>query len=116
MRTSGEWGRFLDHLNAWATARRTPTGIEVTFEQLTGGSRTVELVVTSEGWDEYWSVQWGEEAAAAANVRDILTRVPPDKPFLVYAKEQWIPSHVRDFAGHGVRKVTPEQGGEWVAR
>lgn len=115
MTTSGGWGRLLDHLKGWATARRTPTGIEVTFEQLTVGSRTVELVVTSEGWDEYWNVQWGDEDSAAANVRDILTNeVPPDKAFLVWNREQWISSDSRDFAGHDVRKFTPEQGGRWV--
>lgn len=116
MTTDGEQGRLLDHLNAWSTAKRTPTGIEVTFEQLTGGWRTVELVVTSDEWVEYWSVQWGDEESAAANIRDLLTNeIPPDKAYLAYASEQWIPSDTRDFAGHDFQKFTPEPGGEWVA-
>lgn len=116
MTTDGDWGRLFDHLSAWTTSRRTPTGIEVTFEQPTGGSRTVELVVTPDGWDEFWRVQWGDEDAAAASIRDLLeNEVPPDKAFLVYAKEQWIPSDTRDFVADYFQKFTPEAGGEWVA-
>ena len=115
MTTEGEWQRLLDHLNAWATARETPTGIEVTFEQLTGGSQTVELVITPDGWSAYWGPIWGDQDAAAANIRDLLTNdVPLDKAFLVYDLERWEASDTRDFPADPDEDLQPEPGGQWV--
>jgi hypothetical protein len=113
--TEGEWERLLDHLNAWGTARETPTGIEVTFERLTGGTRTVELVVTPSDWSGYWGVIWGDEDSAASNIRDLLTTdVPLDKAFLVYDREQWEASDTRDFPPDPDEDYRPEPGGQWV--
>jgi hypothetical protein len=111
----GEWERLLHHLNAWATARETPTGIEVTFEQLTGGLRTVELVVTPDDWSGYWGVIPGDEGSAAAYLRDLLTTgVPLDKAFVVYDREEWDPSDTRDPPPDPDEGFQPEPGGQWV--
>jgi hypothetical protein len=110
-----EWARLLDHLNAWATAQVTPTGIEVTFEQLPGAARTVELVLTPDDWRGYWGVIWGDEDLAAAYVRQaLLTEVPGDMAFFVYDREQWEASQTRDFPPDPDEEFQPEPGGQWV--
>jgi hypothetical protein len=113
--TASGWGRLLDHLNAWATARETPAGIEVVFEQPTGGSRTIELVVTPDDWHAYWGVIWGDEDSAAAYLRQaLMTHVPGDMGFFVYGREQWEASETRDFPQDPDQQFEPEPGGQWV--
>ncbi len=111
MTAERDWARLVDSLNEWATAQVTERGIEVTFEREAGTSRTVELVVTPDGWREYWPCIYGDEVSAAAGLRDLLHDVPLDMGFLVYDNEQWEASHTRDFPHE---EFHPEPGGQWV--
>jgi hypothetical protein len=109
-----EWDRLIGYLNRWATARVTTKGIEVTYEQPAGGQRTVEIVVSPDGWSEYIGVIWGTEDPAATDIRTLVMAVPADKLFLVYDREQWEASATPDLLPDPDDGFQPGPGGHWV--
>lgn len=92
----------------------TAKGIEVTYEQPAGGQRSVEIVVSPDGWSEYIGVIWGTEDPAATDIRHLVTAVPADKPFLVYDREQWEASATPDLLPDPDDGSQPGSGGHWV--
>jgi hypothetical protein len=104
------WDRLIEYLNEWASSRELPGGIEVTFTQSDGAVRTVEVVVTSDEWDDYVSTIYGTDDPRATTLRGSLLAMPDQVPYLVYDTYDWLPSPTREL---------PEDDfdpgpGEWV--
>ena len=110
------WSRLLEHVGEWASAREVPGGIEVTFEQAPGVTRTVEVVVTPAAWDGYVTTIYGTGEPGATPLRSRVLATPDGVPYLVYDCDtcDWVPSRTRellpddddDGPGHGP--------GQWV--
>ncbi len=105
------WERLLEDLNGWASAREVPGGIEVTFEQSPGMTRTVEIVVTLADWDDYVSTLYGTGDPRATSLKRNLLATPAGIPYLVYRMYDWEPSKTRELAEDDIRNPGP---GEWV--
>ena len=106
------WERLIEYLNEWSRAREVPGGIEVTVEQLTGATRTIQIVLTPEGWDDYASTIYGGGDPSATAIQGSVLAMPDDRPFLVYDTYDWVPSTTPTLP---VDTFRPEPGGEWVA-
>jgi hypothetical protein len=110
------WERLLEYLNEWASAREVPGGIEVTYEQSPGVTRTVEVVVSSADWDGYVSTIYGTGDPRATTLRRDLLATPDGVPFLVYDNYGWEPSETRELPeddfdpGPGEWVVTDDDG------
>ena len=90
------WERLLEYLNEWASAREVPGGIEVTFTQSPGVTRTVEVVVTLAEWDTYVSTIYGTGDPRATTLQKSLLATPYGVPYLVYDTYDWFPSRTRE--------------------
>lgn len=104
------WARVLEHIDQWASSRDVPGGIEITFEQPPGASRTVEVVVTPDDWDTYLSVIWGTDDPRVTPFKDKVLAMPADTAYLVYDTYDWWPSHTPEPPGDD----RPPGPGEWV--
>jgi hypothetical protein len=104
------WERLIEYINEWASAQEVPGGIEVTFEQPPGVTRTVEVVVASTEWDDYVSMMYGTGDPRATTLKEEVLATPDGTPYLVYDTYDWVPSETREL---------PEDDfdpgpGEWV--
>lgn len=106
------WGRLLDDINRWASAREVPGGIVVTFEQSPGVSRTVEVVMTAADWETYISVIWGTGEPGATPFQEKVLSTPAGMRYLVYDTYDWWPSPTRELPEDDL----PDEPGRWVAR
>lgn len=111
MKSDRLWDRLIEYLNEWASAREVPGGIEVTFTQPPGLRRTVEVVVTSEEWDDYVSIIYGTGDPRATTLKRSLLATPDGVPYLVYDTYDWSPSQTRELPADD---FDPGPG-EWVA-
>ncbi|QIK66730.1 GrpB family protein [Nocardioides sp. HDW12B] len=108
------WERLLEYLDEWASVREVADGIEVTFEQPPGVTRTVEVVVTESEWDDYITTIFGTGDPRATVLRRRLLAMPPDATFLVYdGTYEWEQSATRELPADDARP-DPEPGGSWV--
>lgn len=108
------WERLLEFLDEWASVREVADGIEVTFEQSPGVTRTVEVVVTESEWDDYISTIFGTGDPRATVLHRRLLAMPPGATFLVYdGTYDWAPSTTRELPEDDARP-DPEPGGYWV--
>jgi len=104
------WERLIEYINEWASAREVPGGIEVTFEQSPGVTRTVEAVVTSTDWNDYVGTIYGTGDPSATTLKDKVLATPDRAHYLVYDTYDWEPSETPEL---------PEDDfdpgpGEWV--
>ncbi len=113
-----EWDRLLSALNTWATAAELESGrIRVRFVDSTGSHRQVEIVMTSEDWDDWIGMLGSSPEAAAGEVKKALLRIDGAHGFLVYelyelqpsATEQLPPNEVLEWL-----RTHPVSGGRWV--
>ncbi len=110
------WERLLEYINEWASVREVRGGIEVTFEQSPGVTRTVEVVVTSAEWDDYVSTIYGTGDPRATAFKKKLLAMPGEVRFLVYDTYDWEASKTRELPvedldlGPGEWFVTNESG------
>lgn len=104
------WERLIEYLNEWASAREVPGGIEVTFEQSPGATRTVEVVVTLADWDDYVSTIYGTGDPRATTLKKEILATPDGAPYLIYDTYDWRPSGTRELP-HEDLDPGP---GEWV--
>ena len=104
------WERLIEYLNEWADAREVPGGIEVTFKQPPGVTRTVEVVVTLAGWDDYVSTIYGTGDPRATPLKAQVLATPAGARYLVYDTYDWVPSGTRELPADG---FAPGPG-EWV--
>lgn len=105
------WPRLIDYLNEWAAAREVPGGIVVTFEDGEGRSRTVEVVMSPDDWDEFISIMYGDGDPSKTHIKDVLTTVSEGVPFLVYNNTyDWTASSTRDLPTSDI-DLGP---GEWL--
>ena len=90
------WERLVEHLDELGSARELPGGIEVTIESPRGRSRTVEVVVSPEDWDDYISTMYGDGDPARTDLKDRVLATPTDVRYLVYdGSYDWTPSETR---------------------
>lgn len=87
-----------------------PGGIEVTFEQSPGVTRTVEVVVAPTDWDHYLGTIYGTGDPHATRLKEEVLATPDGTPYLVYDTYDWVPSETPEL---------PEDDfapgpGEWV--
>jgi len=105
------WERLMEYLNEWAAAREVPGGIEVTFEQSPGVTRTIEVVLNLAEWDDYVSVVYGTGDPRATTIKSAVLAMPEGVRYLVYDTYDWEPSDTRELpAGeYGLA-----MRGEWI--
>jgi hypothetical protein len=107
------WERLMEYLNEWATARELPGGIEVTFEQSPGVTRTIEVVLSLAEWDDYVSLMYGTGDPRATPIKSAVLAMPEGVRYLVYDTYDWEPSKTRELP-------TDEFGlairGEWIVK
>lgn len=104
------WERLIEYIDEWASARDLPGGIEVTFEQAPGVTRTVEVVVSLAEWDDYVSTIYGTGDPRATTLKQKLLAMPERADYLVYDIYHWEPSQTRELPG----EVLDPGPGEWV--
>src|SRR6478735_2268332 len=103
------WDQLLVSLRTWASPREVPGGIEVSSVDESGTSRTVEIVMSPNNWDEL-AVVIGIESPDRLKRR--LLALPDDTPFLVCdSGVELIASNTRNLPQDD---FTPEPGGHWV--
>jgi hypothetical protein len=90
------WERLIECINEWASAREVPGGIEVTFEQSPGGTRTVKVLVTLADWDDYVSTIYGTGDPRATTLKKKVLTMPNGAHYLVYDTYDWVPSERRE--------------------
>jgi hypothetical protein len=106
------WERLLESLNTWAEAREVRGGIEVTFSASSGARRTVEIVMTSNDWEEV-AVVIGRETARS--VREKVLALEESQPFLVCdSGVELLPSSTRELLLDPLDESNPGPGGQWV--
>ena len=89
------WERLIEYINEWASAGEVPGGIEVTFEQSPGATRTVEVVVAPAEWDDYITTIYGTGDPRATGLKHKVLAMPEGAPYLVYDTYDWEPSKTR---------------------
>ncbi|WP_322919173.1 hypothetical protein [Nocardioides renjunii] len=104
------WRRLLDDVDRWASAREVPAGIEITFEQSPGVSRTVEVVMTPDDWESFISVIWARAEPRDTPFRSKVIGTPADADYLVYDTYDWWPSATRELQ----EEEPPAGPGTWV--
>lgn len=116
MRYDRLWERLFEYINEWASAREVPDGIEVTFHQLTGAIRTIEVVLTLTDWDDYISTSYGTGDPSATTLKEKILETPDGAHYLVYDMYDWWPSQTRELPeddfdpGPGQWVVTDDDG------
>jgi hypothetical protein len=115
------WERLIEYINEWACAQEVPGGIEVTFEQPPGVTRTVEVVVDSTEWDDYVDMMYGTGDPRATTLKEEVLATPDGTPYLVYDTYDWVPSETRelpqdDFDPGPGEWVLTEDDGNVIAR
>jgi hypothetical protein len=104
------WERLIEYVNEWASAAEVPGGIEVTFEQSPGVTRTVEVVMTAADWDDYVSIMFGTGDPRATPLKGEVLATPDRARYLVYDTYDWVPSETRELPPD----VCNPGPGEWV--
>ena len=102
----------MEYLNEWSSAQEVPGGIEVTMEKPTGAIRTIQIVLTPEGWDEYVRKIYADCDPSDTHLQASVLAMPDDQQSLVYDTYDWVPSATPTLP---VDTFEPEPGGEWVA-
>lgn len=118
------WERLLDSLDTWASAQEVAPGrIEVSVPSAEGPSRTVQLVMSRDEWDDLVTVICGDFDVAAERVRRSLLAMPPEQPYLVYDTYDLVPSSAPtlpeepdDQRLQELSRARPEGFGRWVVR
>lgn len=90
------WERLIEYINEWASAREVPGGVEVTFEQSPGVTRTVEVVVTAADRDDYVSTICGTGDPRATPLKEKVLATRDGAQYLVYDAHDWEPSETRE--------------------
>jgi hypothetical protein len=116
------WERLLEHLEELGSAREVAGGIEVITDRPRGRSRTVEVVVSPEEWDDYVSTMYGDGDPTQTGIKDRVLEVPYGVRYLVYdGSYNWTPSETRELPeedfdpGRGAWVVT-DGGGKVIDR
>lgn len=104
------WERLNEYVDEWASARVVPGGIEITFEQSPGVTRTVEVVITVSDWNNYVSTIYGTGDPRVTGLKAQVLATPSGAPFLVYDTYDWVPSETRDLP----RDDFDPGPGEWM--
>ncbi|NPC97472.1 hypothetical protein [Nocardioides sp. zg-DK7169] len=108
------WERLIEYLAELGSAREVPDGVEVTIERPPGRSRTVEVVMSPEDWDDYLSIMYGDGDPAATTIKDCVLATPDGVRFLVYdGTYDWTPSETRELPPEEPEDLGPGQG-QWV--
>ncbi|WP_166133867.1 hypothetical protein [Nocardioides ochotonae] len=108
------WERLVEHLDELGNAREVPGGIEVTIERLPGRSRTVEVVLSPEDWDDYLSTMYGDGDPTATTIKERVLGTPEGVRFLVYdGTYDWTPSETRELPPEEPQDLEPGPG-HWV--
>jgi hypothetical protein len=103
------WDRLLASLKTWASPREVPGGIEVSYVDESGTSRTVQIVMSPNDWDELAEVIGIE---SPDRLRRRLLALPASTPYLVCdSGVELIASATKDLPPDD---FTPEPGGQWV--
>lgn len=103
------WDRLLASLKTWASPREVTGGIEVSYVDESGTSRTVEIVMTPNDWDELAEVIGIE---SPDRLRRRLLALPGNTPYVVCdSGVELIPSATKDLPPDD---FTLEPGGQWV--
>ncbi|WP_185996081.1 hypothetical protein [Nocardioides campestrisoli] len=116
------WERLVEFLNDWGTATATEPGrITLTFAHPDDSTRTVEIVMTREEWDDMVSIPFGEFGAAVRAVREAALSMEEDEHFLVYEQYALVASSTPDLPvdpeeAHlaELTRQHPEGFGRWV--
>jgi hypothetical protein len=90
------WDRLVDYIDDWASAREVPGGIEITLARSSGATRTIEVVMTPDEWDDYTSTIYGTDDPGRTTLKEIVLAMPEGAPYLVYDSYDWTPSGTRD--------------------
>jgi hypothetical protein len=97
LRTNDPWQRLIAYLNEWANAREVPGGIEITFIGSAGRSRTVEVVMTPEDWDDFIGTMYGGDDPRPSPIQETVLGAPDGVPYLVYdGTYGWAASETRE--------------------
>lgn len=105
------WERLIEYLDELGIAREVPGGIEVTFEQFPGVTRTVEVVMTLADWDDYVTTMYGTDDPRATALRGKVFATPDWARYLVYdGTYDWGPSQTREL----LEEDFDPSPGEWV--
>ncbi|WP_181311534.1 hypothetical protein [Nocardioides campestrisoli] len=114
------WKRLLEFLNDWGTAAVTEPGrITLTFAHPDGSTRTVEIVMSRDEWDEMVTIPFGEFGAAARAVRATALSMEEDEHFLVYEQYALVASSTPDLPvdaeeAHLAELIRQHPEGRWV--
>lgn len=116
------WGRLLEFLNGWATAREVRPGrIEITLQRSGKHPRTIELVMTRDEWDDLVTIPYGDFDLAARGVKRSVLALGTDQRFLVYRTYELVPSLTPDLPEDSkdrqleeLARRHPEGFGRWV--
>lgn len=117
------WHRLLAFLNSWSTAVEIEPGrIEVTLDRPDGLSAVVEVLMSSDEWDEMVSIPWGDFDLAAQEVRKAILGLQHGQRFLVYGQYELVastsgslPVNPDDTRLAELRRMYPRGAGRWVA-
>lgn len=106
------WERLIEYLDELGSAREVPGGIEVTFAQSLGRTRSVEVVMSPRDWDQVISIMYGDGDPASTAIKAKVLSVPEGTPYLVYDNTyDWQPSETPELAADD---WDPPMHGEWV--
>lgn len=92
VKSDRRWERLTEYINEWASAREVPGGIEVTFEQSPGVTRTVDVVLTLSDWDDYARTIFGTDDPRATTLKKSVLAMPDGAHYLVYDTYDWAAS------------------------
>ena len=105
------WDELIETLDAWAEARETDCGIQVTFDD-EGRRRTVEVVMTPGDWEE---LAWVIQGVSPETLRQSILGLGEDEPFLVCdAGVELVPSRTRELPPDPLDGFRPQPGGFWA--
>ena len=117
------WERLLIALDDWTSAREVRPGrIEVTVPDASAGERQVQIVMTSDEWDDMASVAFGGFEYAFDHVKDRLVSMGASETFAVYSFYDLVPSTTPELPEDPeelrldeLAREHPEGFGRWVA-
>ena len=101
------WERLLGYISEWATMRESLGGIELVYEQPPGVTRTLELVLSPDEWDDYIGTVFGTDDPRATPLRRQVLATPEWAPYLVYGTYDLVPSPTSE-----LRKYDLEDDGQ----
>jgi hypothetical protein len=116
------WQRLLEFLNGWAVAtERSPGRIEVSVQNSDGSTKSVEIMMTPEEWDEMVTIPWGDFDSAAQEVQRAVLDVGHHDRFLVYGQFELVPSATPELPVgpelarlRALARQHPEGFGRWI--